>query len=387
MRRQIIGRGQFRQTVQQRQLFGPLRISGAQFRRQGTDDDAARHCAQGRIGPQHAMIAEQAHHIFRKAQLGKAAFAGSKFVPVIETHTRRAFPRAVMKMHFRPLTQRPGRGTKARQADQPATGREQGSRAADNVTPVNIVHFHALHVHGAAPSGTHHFGGITVALQAPGPAERALRLNADFLARLHRSGSHRAGHNRTVPLERKDPIHRQTENIRTVPRGHFLHAVENILFQRVQPLAGGRRHRKNGRAFQKAARHELTHVFRNQRQPVGIDHINLGQGHKAAPDAEQRADFQMLARLRHDAFIRCNDQHHEVHAGRARHHVLDEALMPGHVHDAEPLAVRHDGPGKAQLDGDAAPLLFLKPIAVDTRQRPYQRCLAVINVPGRTHDY
>ena len=94
----------------------------------------------------------------------------------------------------------------------------------------------------------------------------------------------------------------------------------------------------------------------------------------------------MFAGLGHDTFVGGDDQHDEVHTGGAGHHVLDEAFMAGHVHDAQAFATRHGDPGEAQFDGDAAPLLFFQTVTVDARQRADQRCLAVVDVTGGTQD-
>ena len=51
---------------------------------------AAGHGAQGRVGAQHAMVAEHAHHIAGEAQFGQAGIAGGQAVTVEEDHPGRA---------------------------------------------------------------------------------------------------------------------------------------------------------------------------------------------------------------------------------------------------------------------------------------------------------
>ena len=68
---------------------------------------------------------------------------------------------------------------------------------------------------------------------------------------------------------------------------------------------------------------------------VCIDEVALGQGDDAVPQAEQAEDFEVLARLRHDRIVGGDDEHGQVDAGGAGEHVLDEALVAGHVDDAE----------------------------------------------------
>ncbi len=54
-----------------------------------------------------------------------------------------------------------------------------------------------------------------------------------------------------------------------------------------------------------------------------------------ARDAEQAADVEVLARLRHHALVGRDDERDEVDAVRAGQHVLDEALVAGHVHEPD----------------------------------------------------
>ena len=91
----------------------------------------------------------------------------------------------------------------------------------------------------------------------------------------------------------------------------------------------------------------------------------------------------MLAGLGHDALVRGDDQHDEVHARRACHHVLDETLVAGHVHNAQALAAGQVHPREAQFDGDAPALLLAQAVAVDAGEGAHQGGLAVINMPGR----
>ena len=42
--------------------------------------------------------------------------------------------------------------------------------------------------------------------------------------------------------------------------------------------------------------------------------------------------------------------------------------------------------GKADIDGDAAPLLFFQAIGVDAGERAHQGALAVVDVPGGADD-
>ena len=41
---------------------------------------------------------------------------------------------------------------------------------------------------------------------------------------------------------------------------------------------------------------------------------------------------------------------------------------------------------EAEVNGDAAPLLFLQPVGIDSGQRLDQRGFAVVDVPGRSYN-
>ena len=67
-------------------------------------------------------------------------------------------------------------------------------------------------------------------------------------------------------------------------------------------------------------------------------------------------------------------------------HVLDETLVARHVHEAEPQRRRQFQVREAEVDGDAAALLFFQAVGVDAGQRLDQRRLAVIDVARRADD-
>mgnify|MGYP003694321301 CR=1 FL=1 len=70
----------------------------------------------------------------------------------------------------------------------------------------------------------------------------------------------------------------------------------------------------------------------------------------------------------------------------AGQHVLDEALVAGHVHDLDGQAAGLLEEGEAEIDGDAAGFLLRQPIGIGAGQRLDQRGLAVVDVPGGADD-
>src|SRR5213082_828458 len=58
--------------------------------------------------------------------------------------------------------------------------------------------------------------------------------------------------------------------------------------------------------------------------------------------------------------------------------------MSGHINKSEPhnvaFCVRQLKVRESNVNGDAAPLLFVQPVSIDPGQRFHERCLAVINM-------
>ena len=145
-----------------------------------------------------------------------------------------------------------------------------------------------------------------------------------------------------------------------------------------------RTHRHDGGALQKRTLHHLFHFEPHQPEHIGIHQVGLGERDDAAPNAQQAADIEVLAGLRLDGFVGRDHEQHQVDAADARQHVLDEALVAGNVHEAEPQAGREIEVGKSQVDGDAAAFLFFQPVGVDAGERFDQGGLAVVDVAGGT---
>src|SRR5262245_56942399 len=95
----------------------------------------------------------------------------------------------------------------------------------------------------------------------------------------------------------------------------------------------------------------------------------------------------MLQRLRHYPIVGRHYEEDEVDPGGPREHVVDESLVTRNIDKAEHGAIRCGQVGKAEIDRDAACLFFFEPIGIDTRERPDERSLAVINVTGSSDDH
>ncbi len=97
-------------------------------------------------------------------------------------------------------------------------------------------------------------------------------------------------------------------------------------------------------------------------------------------------DGQVLAGLGHHALVGGDDQQGQVDAAHAGQHVLDEALVAGHVDDADLLAAGQAQPGEAEVDGHLPLLLLLEAVGVDAGEGLHQGRLAVVDVAGGADD-
>src|SRR5208282_1368400 len=93
----------------------------------------------------------------------------------------------------------------------------------------------------------------------------------------------------------------------------------------------------------------------------------------------------MFAGLRANSFIGCDDQQNEIDPRSSREHVFYEALVSRHVHKTKAHATFFQE-GKAQIDGDAAALLFLEAVRMGAGQSFNQRGLPVVNVASGADD-
>ena len=95
----------------------------------------------------------------------------------------------------------------------------------------------------------------------------------------------------------------------------------------------------------------------------------------------------MLGGLRLDAIIRSDHQHDAIDATSAGKHIAHEGMVAGNVDQAElGLLMLKTHRRKTQVDGDAAALLFRKPVSVGARQAKDKRCLSMIYMAGRAKD-
>ena len=149
-------------------------------------------------------------------------------------------------------------------------------------------------------------------------------------------GHERPGHDGAEALDGEDAIDRQPRELVGAARRHLGRQVAQRDAERVQPLPGPRRHRHDRATLEERAADERRNVVAHQLQPVRLDQVGLGEHDQAAADLEQRADREMLARLRHHPLVRRDDEHRDVDAADPGQHVLDEPLVAAFTSEVLP---------------------------------------------------
>src|SRR5690348_7150387 len=98
----------------------------------------------------------------------------------------------------------------------------------------------------------------------------------------------------------------------------------------------------------------------------------------------------MLAGLRLDGFVSGDHHQYQIDAAHAGQHVADKTLVTGDVDETKPdffTAGRGElQVSEAEIDGDAAALLFLEAVGVNAGKGLDQRGLAVVDVSGGAED-
>src|SRR2546430_17476415 len=71
-----------------------------------------------------------------------------------------------------------------------------------------------------------------------------------------------------------------------------------------------------------------------------------------------------------------------IHAVDTGEHVLEKALVSGHVDDSDPASAGQLQIGEAEVDGHATALLLLEPVGIDVGQGFDQRRFAMVDMTG-----
>src|SRR5262249_11918376 len=80
--------------------------------------------------------------------------------------------------------------------------------------------------------------------------------------------------------------------------------------------------------------------------------------------------------------VRRDDEERHIYSADAGQHVLDEALVPRHVHDAGLAPTGQGQPGEAEVNRHAARLLLGQAIGINAGERADAGGFAVVYMPG-----
>ena len=161
-----------------------------------------------------------------------------------------------------------------------------------------------------------------VHLDAADSDVEARRLRAQLVPAADRARPERSGRDGADAAQREDAVDVQAR--RAARPLALAGGLGQRRLQLVQAGAGLRAHRHHG-----GAGHELACLFDCELERLLVDGIRLRHGDDTAVDPEQAQDRQMLVRLRPRALGCVDHEQEEVDPARPRHHVVDEALMPG----------------------------------------------------------
>ena len=160
----------------------------------------------------------------------------------------------------------------------------------------------------------------------------------------------------------------------------------DALFELGDALAGDRGNGDLRRILQRRAEGQDIDLFFDFGDARRRHQIGFGDHEDRHLDAEQMDDVQMLFGLRHDAVVGGDGEEHEIDAVGAGEHVLDKALVAGHVDDARRSAVGQIEMGETEIDGDAALFFFFEPVGVVAGERFDQAGFAVVDMAGGADD-
>jgi hypothetical protein len=227
---------------------------------------------------------------------------------------------------------------------------------------------------------------MAVDLEAPHAHDPALREQLELLLAADRPGHEASRDHGAESRDQERPVDRQAHGtaLPLLP-ARLPREIDESPAQRLEPLAGPRRHRHDGGLLQEGATGQIANVRPRHLHELGRGAVDLGDCDDAAREAEHPDDLEVLARLRHDRLVGGHDEEDGARSAGSRQHVADETLVSRDVDegdaDAVPLRVC-----ESQVDRDATALLLGQSVRVDARQRLDQRGLPVVDVAGRADE-
>jgi hypothetical protein len=284
-----------------------------------------------------------------------------------------------------PPLERAGGGGQVAQLDVEDVRGGDPAGMREQVAAREVLHGDAAEVERGAVAGERARGGGAVDLDPAHARGGPAREHGELVTERDAAAEDRPGDDRAEALHREHAIDRQPEHasVRAGRQRGDLGGDRGA--EVVQAGAGPRRDRHERRIAEERAGDHRPDVRGDHREPLVVDEVALRQRDEPAPHAEQLADVEVLAGLRHHALVRGDHEADQIEPGRAGDHRLHEPLVAGDVDDGDPLAAEVHA-REAELGRDPARLLDGEPVGVDAGERADERRLAVIDVAGGAED-
>ena len=322
-----------------------------------------------------------------KPQLREARRA-RLYTPRLFEHgdARENFSRAVVHAHALPCAQSARRVREDCDERVEDLRRAQPSDGREHHPAFDRRRFDAAEVHSRPLTRARDANSRAVYLHAAHAHALARGQQLHLVAFTNLARDERARHDRAEAAHRERAVNRQpSHSVRPALRRTQRGPAQSRL-QLLNPLPRPRAHGDYGLAFEKRACDQFLRLGADEFEQLLVNRVGLRDDDEARSDGEQAADVEVLARLRHDALVRRDDERDEVDAVRARQHVLHEALVARHVNEPDAHVAEVEF-RKPEVNRDAATLLLRQTVGVHARQRAHQSRLPVVNVSRRADDY
>src|ERR1017187_3060843 len=349
------------------------------------DDAAADGDDWGEPADDEAVAGKQQGGIAQQEPYERAGAGWEDGQAAREAHFGLNLGRAGMKMDRCAMLE----GLRGREQMKAAGHLIHGAKAAglrEHIAALELGRFDIRQVEGGALAGDGAARGNAVDLYAAHTQLTATGIDLDHLFGLDGAGNQGSGDDGSETFDGENAVDGKAKKAGGVFFRDGGADDGEGASQIVEAGAGDGTDGDDGRAFEERTGHQLFGFEFDQAEHVGIHQVGLGEDDDAARDGEEAADVEMLAGLGLDGLVGGNDEEDQVDGGNAGQHVLDEALMAGDVHEAEAEGRGDLEMGETEVDGDAAALLFLEAVGVDTGEGLDQGGLAVVDVAGGSDD-
>ena len=257
---------------------------------------------------------------------------------------------------------------------------------AKHHAPCNFCGFDIDKVHGGALAGAGFVCGLAIDLQATHAKAAAGGIKLHFLLARQSAGHEGSGHDGAEAFHRKCAVDRESKPPGGVLLAHFPRGGGERGAKFVDTRAGGGADGDFRCVREEGTGEKFIHFKPHQFEQIGIGKVGLRERDNAGLHSQHTADFEVLARLGLDGFIRRDHEQHHIDACGTRQHIANEALVAGHVDEAETGVLRKLKVSETEVDGDAAALLFREAVGVDSGEGADESGLAVVDVTGGTYD-